>query len=73
MKTYREKMANDIPSEIQALVLGGIFIFIGYSFLTAYVPAGVGSTLLPNIGWAFMLGGVISLAAGIWAVVQRFR
>ena len=66
-------MSNDIPSEIQALVLGGIFIFIGYSFLTIYVPAGVGSTFAHNVGWAFMLGGGISLVAGIWAIIQRFR
>ncbi len=66
-------MANDIPSEIQALVLGAIFIFIGYSFLTTYVPAGVGSTFAHNVGWAFSFGGAISLAAGIWAIIQRFR
>ncbi|MEM3573055.1 MAG: hypothetical protein QXJ62_02340 [Nitrososphaeria archaeon] len=66
-------MANDIPSEIQALVLGAIFIFIGYSFLTIYAPAGTGSTFAHNIGWAFMLGGVISLAGGIWAIIERFR
>jgi hypothetical protein len=66
-------MANDIPSEIQALVLGGIFIFIGYEFLTVYIPAGIGSAFAHNIGWAFALGGVISLLAGIWAIIQRFR
>ena len=66
-------MANDIPSEIQALVLGGIFIFIGYEFLTVYVPVGVGSAFAHNVGWAFALGGVISLLAGIWAIIQRFR
>ncbi len=66
-------MTNDIPSEIQALVLGAIFIFIGYSFLTISAPVGAGSAFAHNIGWAFMLGGGFSLAAGIWAVVQRFR
>jgi hypothetical protein len=70
---YREKMTNDIPSEIQALVLGIIFIFIGYEFLTIYVPAGVGSAFAHNIGLAFMLGGAISLVAGILAIIQRFR
>ncbi len=65
-------MANDIPSEVQALVLGGIFLFIGYSILTMSVPAGIGATFIHNIGWAFTIGGVISLIAGIWAVVQRF-
>ena len=66
-------MVNDIPSEIQARVLGAIFIFIGYSFLTIYVPGGAGFAFAHNIGWAFVLGGGFSLAAGIWAVVQRFR
>jgi len=66
-------MANDVPSEIQVLVLGGIFIFIGYSILTISIPAGTEITFVHNIGWAFMLGGVISLAAGIWAVIQHFR
>lgn len=65
-------MANDIPSEIQALVLGAIFIFIGYSFLTTYVPAGAGSTFAYNVGWAFILGGVISFAAGVWAIYIRY-
>ena len=66
-------MANDIPSEIQAIILGAIFVFIGYSFLTIYVPAGAGVTFAYDVGWAFVLGGVISLAAGIWAIIQRFR
>jgi hypothetical protein len=66
-------MANDIPSEIQALVLGGIFIFIGYEFLTVYVPAGVGSAFAYNVGWAFMFGGAISLLAGILAIIRRLR
>ena len=66
-------MANDIPSEIQALVLGVIFIFIGYEFLTVYVPAGVGFAFAHNIGWAFALGGVISLLAGILAIIRRLR
>lgn len=66
-------MANDIPSEIQALVLGGIFIFIGYSFLTVYVPVGAGSTFAHNVGWAFLFGGVISVVAGAVSIGRRFR
>lgn len=66
-------MANDVPSEIQALVLGSIFIFIGYSFLTIYVSPGVGLTFEHNVGWAFVFGGIVSFAAGIWTIVQRFR
>ncbi|WMT49895.1 MAG: hypothetical protein RE472_02745 [Thermoplasmatales archaeon] len=66
-------MANDIPSEIQALVLGAIFIFIGYSFLSTYISAGVGTTFAQNVGWAFIAGGVISFLAGIVSLIQRFR
>ena len=66
-------MANDIPSEIQALVLGGIFIFIGYSFLTVYVLAGVGSAFAHNVGWAFLFGGVISVVAGALSIIRHFR
>ena len=66
-------MSNDVPSEIQALVLGAIFIFIGFEFLTISAPAGIGSAFAHNIGWAFALGGGISLLAGIWAIIKRFR
>ncbi len=66
-------MANDVPSEIQALVLGVIFIFIGHSILTIPMSTGTTITFVHNIGWAFIIGGVISLAAGIWSVIQHFR
>ena len=71
-KQNREEMANDIPSDAQALALGIIFSIIGYELLTT-VPAGVGSTFTHNIGWAFIFGGVISLAAGILAIIRRLR
>ena len=61
-------MENDIPSSIQALVVGMIFIFIGLELLITYVPAGAGSAFAHNIGWAFIIGGVISLGAGLYGV-----
>jgi hypothetical protein len=64
-------MSNDIPAEIQALILGAIFIFIGYEFLTISAPAGIGSVFAHNIGWAFVLGGGISFLAGIVPPIIR--
>ncbi len=66
-------MSNDILSEIQALILGAIFIFIGYEFLTISTLTGIGLTFAHNIGWAFALGGGISLLAGIVSIIRHFR
>ena len=66
-------MSNDIPSWIQALILGVIFVFIGYEFLTISAPAGIGSAFAHNIGWAFALGGAISFLAGTVPIIRHFR
>jgi len=61
-------MVNELLSEIQAIVLGCVFISIGIFFLTTFVPTSYETTFVRDVGLAFILGGVASLAAGIYAI-----
>lgn len=66
-------MANDILSELQVLVVGGIFLFIGYEILTVQITSGSPVTFVHNIGWAFIIGGIISLAGGAFEIYEHIR
>jgi len=61
-------MAKELLSDIQAIVLGCVFITIGLSFLATFVPTSYETTFVLGVGLAFILGGLASLAAGIYAI-----
>lgn len=54
------------------LVVASLFIGLSYFFLVGYLldPKGA-SDKGENLGWAFTLPGVLSLAAGWWVLKRK--
>lgn len=64
-------MKAQVPAEIGAIIVGAIFIWIGTVFLGAPTPSGLAASFSTDIGWGFILAGVVSIIGGVLSLFKR--